>query len=177
MKYFLILFGFLVTNFLSAQAFPKSVMATGGIFGDGYGGEITFNNNIDEFSFTQIALDVSLSNYESGEVSIPYSSYTLSYSYYTTLYATARRYKAISMGIGLLGGYELVNGGQNEFSNIVFLDGDSKFIYGAQAGLEIDIIISNTLSVVAKTTEFYHMNSDFGQFTNYSGLGIRYYFF
>lgn len=177
MRYILLLVILLVSNFINAQAFSNSVMGAAGKFGDGYGGEMTFNTNIDEYSFTQIALDVSLSNYESGEVSIPYSSYTVSYSYFTTLYATARRYKVLSIGAGLLAGYELVNGGDNAFSNIVFLDGQSKLIYGGTIGAEIDVIISNHMSIVAKTSQFYHMNSDFGQFTNFSGIGLRYYFF
>ncbi|WP_405266358.1 conjugal transfer protein TraO [Cellulophaga sp. Ld12] len=177
MKYFLLLIVLLVSNFIHAQAFSNSVMGAAGKFGDGYGGEMTFNTNLDEYSFTQIALDVSLSNYTSGEVTIPYSSYTVSYSYFTTLYATARRYKVLSFGAGLLAGYELVNGGNEAFSNIVFLDGQSKLIYGGTIGAEIDVIISNRLSIVAKTSQFYHMNSDFGQFTNFSGLGLRYYFF
>ena len=76
-----------------------------------------------------------------------------------------------------MAGYELVNGGQNELSNIVFINGESKLIYGAVVGAEIDVIISNRLSIVAKTSQFYHVNSDFGKFTNFSGLGLRYYFF
>ncbi|WP_158978327.1 conjugal transfer protein TraO [Cellulophaga sp. L1A9] len=177
MKYFLLLVVLLLSNFIHAQAFSSSVMGAVGKFGDGYGGEMTYNSNLDEYSFTQIALDVSLSNYTSGEVTIPYSSYTVSYSYFTTLYATARRYKVLSIGAGLLAGYELVNGGDEAFSNIVFLDGQSKLIYGGTVGAEIDIIISNHMSIVAKTSQFYHMNSDFGEFTNFSGIGLRYYFF
>lgn len=148
----------------------------GGIFGDGYGGEITFNTNLNEKSFTQIALDVAMDTYKSGEKSIPYSSYTLSYSYVTTLYSTGRRMKVLSIGGGALAGYELVNNGANSLSNIVSLNGKSKFIYGAVVTAEIDIIISEHFSLIVKTSEFYHANSDFGKFTNFSGGGFRYYF-
>ena len=166
----------LFSTFLFSQSYNNTFSVTGGIFGDGFGGEATFNNNLDEVSFTQIALDVSMDSFLVGDVSIPYSSYALSYSYFTTLYSTARRMKVLSVGAGGVVGYELVNNGNNDLSNIVFVDGESKFIYGLQGTLEIDIIISEHYSLLVKTTQFYHVNSDFGKLTNYSGVGLRYYF-
>ncbi len=177
MRYFLIVIGLLVVNSMNAQAFSNSAMVTGGLFGDGFGGEITFNTYLDEVSFTQVALDVSMSNFTAGETTIPYASYALSYSYFTTLYAAGNRDQVLSIGGGLLAGYELVNGGKNDLSNFVFLDGKSKLLYGATAGLELDVIISKRWSAVAKTTQFYHINSNFGKFTNFTGVGFRYYFF
>ncbi len=159
-----------------SQAYTNTMMGAGGIFGDGYGGEITYNSNLSERSFAQIALDVTLQNFNSGETTIPYSSYTLSYSYFTTLYSTGRRMQVLSIGGGVLAGYELVNNGNRDLSNIVSLNGDSKFIYGGVATAEIDVIISEHFSLVLKTAQFYHLNSDFGKLTNFSGLGVRYYF-
>ena len=156
-----------------AQSYNKTFMGSGGIFGDGYGGEIALNHNLSELTFTQIALDVSFDNFLSGEVSVPYSSYTLSYSYFRTVISSARREKSFSIGGGALVGYELANNGNNDLSNIVSLDGESKFIFGGVATAEIDVIISEHFSVVVKTAEFYHANSDFGKFTNYSGAGLR----
>lgn len=151
-------------------------MGAGGIAGNGYGGEITYNSNLNEKTFTQIALDVAIDNFLSGETSVPYSSYALSYSYFITLYSTGRRMQALSIGLGALVGYELVNNGETDLSNIVSVDGESGFLYGGQATAELDIIISEHYSLVLKTTQFYHVNSDFGNLTNFSGLGVRYYF-
>jgi len=160
----------------SAQ-YRYTMMGAGGIFGDGYGGQITFNTNKSNRAFTQIALDVTLDNFQSGQVSIPYSSATLSYSYFISIFRTgAKRPKVLSIGGGPLAGYELVNNGQNDLSNIVFLNGESKFIYGGAATAEVDVTISDHISIVLRTVQFYHANSDFGKLTNFSGAGVRYYF-
>ncbi len=160
----------------ASQSYTNTFTASGGFFGDGYGGELTYNTNLSETTFTQIALNVTLTNFESGSTQVPYSSYTASYSYFLTLYSRNRRMQALSVGGGLLAGYEAVNGGNSEITNVVSVVGDSKFIYGGVVSADIDIILSEHFSLVLKTSQFYHLNSDFGKFTNYSGLGLRYYF-
>ncbi|QLG46864.1 conjugal transfer protein TraO [Costertonia aggregata] len=161
---------------LTGQAYTNTVMVSGGIAGNGYGGELTYNNNLNESTFIQIALNVAVDNFTSGEINVPYSSFTASYSYFLTLFSTGRRMQVLSAGLGGLAGYELVNNGDNDLSNIVSVNGESRFIYGAQATAELDIIISERYSLVLKTVQFYHVNSDFGNLTNFSGVGIRYYF-
>ncbi len=159
-----------------AQSYTNTFTASGGIFGDGYGGELTYNNNLSETTFTQIALNVTLTNYTSGTTDVPYSSFTASYSYFLTLYSRNRRMQALSIGGGALAGYEAVNGGDSEVTNIVSVLGESKFIYGAVLSGDLDIIVSEHISLVLKSSQFYHVNSDFGKFTNYTGIGFRYYF-
>lgn len=84
--------------------------------------------------------------------------------------------QSLSLGAGALAGYESVNNGKIQLSNIVSVDGDSKFIYGGVVTADLDIILTEHLSLLVKTSQFYHVNSDFGHLTNYSGIGIRYYF-
>jgi len=160
----------------SSQTYAKTFSVSGGIFGDGYGGEVTYNNNLSETTFTQIALGGTFTNYTSGTTSIPYYSFTASYSYFLTVLSRNRRMQALSLGAGALAGYESVNNGNVNLSNIVSVDGDSKFIYGAVLTADLDVILTEHISLMVKTSEFYHVNSDFGKFTNYSGIGIRYYF-
>ncbi len=167
---------FCIPVFLLGQSYTNTFSVSGGIFGDGYGGELTFNTNLSETTFTQLALDVSIANYKSGISSIPYSSITASYSYFITLYSRNRRMQALSLGGGALAGYEMVNNGEMDISNVVSVNGESKFIYGAVLTGDLDIIVSEHISLIIRTSEFYHANSDFGSFTNYTGLGLRYYF-
>ncbi|HET8738018.1 MAG TPA: conjugal transfer protein TraO [Pricia sp.] len=161
---------------MMSQSYSHTFSASGGIFGDGYGGEVTLNTNLSENSFTQIAFDLSVANYGSGEVSLPYSSFAASYSYFITVYSRNRRTQVLSIGGGAMAGYELVNKGEAAISNVVFLDGHSKFIFGGVGSIDLDIILSEHISLVVKSAQFYHINSDFGAFTNYSGIGLRYYF-
>ncbi|WP_430907967.1 conjugal transfer protein TraO [Maribacter sp. 2-571] len=177
MKYRLFLILVIVIGALgTAQSYTNTFSASGGIFGDGYGGELAYNTNLSENTFTQLALNVTLTNYTSGTTQIPYSSYTASYSFFLTIYSRNRKMQALSIGAGALAGYEAVNGGNSEITNVVSVLGESSFIYGGVLSADLDIIISEHISLVLKTSQFYHVNSDFGNFTNYSGIGLRYYF-
>lgn len=174
LAYFLILFLFPVLAI--SQSYSNTFSVNGGVFGEGYGGEITYNTIGSQNTFTQIALEVSMTHYNSGETRVPYSSFTASYSYFLTVYSRNRKMQSLSIGGGAMAGYELANNGNSAISNVVSLDGNSKFIYGGVVTIDIDIIVSEHISLVVKYSQFYHVNSDFGKFTNFSGVGLRYYF-
>ncbi len=159
-----------------SQSYSNTFSLNGGIFGDGYGGEVTYNSNVSDNTFTQIGIDVSVAKYSFGETSVPYSSFTASYSYFITVYSRNRKMQSLSIGGGAIAGYELVNNGNTDITNVVSIDGSSKFIYGGVATIDLDIILSERISLVIKSSQFYHMNSDFGKLTNFSGMGLRYYF-
>lgn len=176
-KYAIVLL-LLCFSVVSSAQYSKTASLTGGIYGDGYGGEFTFNTMLNDRSFTQIALNGTYTNFKNGEVDVPYLSVTGSYSYFfTVLTLRSRRIfqQSLSVGGGALVGYESVNNGQVELTNIVSVAGKSKLIFGGVVSLDYDIIISEYFSLVLKTSEAYHANSDFGKFTNYSGIGLRYY--
>lgn len=172
--YFLIMFLFPLMAI--SQSYSNTFSVNGGIFGEGYGGEIAYNTNLSENTFTQLALEVATADSRSGETNVPYSSFTATYSYFLTVYSRNRNMQSLSIGGGALAGYELVNNGHNDISNVVSLDGQSKFIYGGVATIDLDIILSEHISLVVKSSQFYHVNSDFGKFTNFSAIGLRYYF-
>ncbi len=174
LAYFLFLF--LLPMFAFSQSYSNTFSVNGGIFGDGYGGGITYNSNLSDYTFTQIGLDVCMATYSFGDTSVPYSSFTASYSYFLTVYSRNRKMQSLSIGGGAIAGYELANNGNTDITNVVSLEGNSKFIYGGVATIDLDIILSERISLVIKSSQFYHMNSDFGKLTNFSGMGIRYYF-
>ncbi len=159
-----------------SQSYSHTFAVSGGFFGEGYGGELAYNTHLSETTFTQLAFDVALADYKAGETRVPYSSFTAGYSYFVTVYSRQRKMQVLSIGAGPLAGYELANSGKNDISNVVSLDGESKFIFGAIASLDVDIILTEHMSLIIKSSEFYHVNSDFGKFTNLSGVGLRYYF-
>lgn len=172
--FFLILFLFPLMAI--SQSYSNTFSIHGGIFGEGYGGEITYNTNLSENTFTQLGLEVAMADYESGKTSVPYSSFSATGQYFLTVYSRNRKMQSLSIGGGAVLGYELANNGNNDISNVVSLDGESKFIYGGVATIDIDIILSEHISLVVKSSQFFHANSDFGKFTNFSGIGLRYYF-
>ena len=161
---------------VSAQVYSKSLSLSGGIYGDGYGAELIFTNYLNENSFTQIVLNGTAHSFQVAELSVPYFSIASSYSYFITVLSRNRKQQSLSLGGGALVGYELINNGNTELSNIVSVVGKSKFIYGGVASVDLDIIISESFSLFVKTSQAYHINSDFGNLSNYSGVGLRYYF-
>lgn len=55
------------------------------------------------------------------------------------------------------------------------IDAENNFIYGAYISSEIEYGVSKNISLLAKATEFIHLNSDLGSATFYGGVGIRLY--
>jgi len=150
---------------------------------DGYGGEVTYNTTINDKFFTQIALNGTYSNFQSGDTSVPYYNFTGSYSLFFTVFTLRHRRKfqqKFSIGGGAVVGYESVNNGERDITPILVVELDedelSGVIYGGVATLDLDIIFNNNISIVIKTSQFYHLNTKVGALTNYSGIGIRYFF-
>ena len=173
----LLVLALLSISFLgSAQSYEHTVTGSGGLFGQGYGGEFSVNYNISEISFIQGAFFVSIDTYKEA-IDVPYSNYNAVLSYFTTLWSTPRRFYVLSGGIGPVVGYESINNGQQEIDEVVSIEGgESRVLFGAAGSLEFDILVSEQYSLIFRTTQFYHINSEIGNFTNFSGAGIRYYF-
>ena len=49
--------------------------------------------------------------------------------------------------------------------------------YGIYAGVEWEMVLGNDLSLLIKANEYYHINSDVGNFYPYVGIGLRYFLF
>ena len=173
----LIVLFLILQNFASfAQSYEHTVTGTGGLFGQGYGGVFSVNYNMSEVSFVQGAVFVSVDTYQEA-IDVPYTSYNVVASYFTTLWSTPRRFYVLSGGLGPVGGYESINNGKKDISETLFIEGgDSKVVFGAAASLEFDVLVSEQYSLIFRSTQFYHVNSTIGNFTNFSGVGVRYYF-
>ena len=81
----------------------------------------------------------------------------------------------IGRRVKLSGGYETVNKGEKNLSNGALITSRPGFIYGAFLGLDIDYSISDKLSLVLKANQYYHANSNLGEFVPFVGLGLKYY--
>ena len=79
--------------------------------------------------------------------------------------------------VGAVGGYELVNNGDDRLDNGVIVHTESKLIYGGFIGLELDFVLNEEISIYIATNQYYHANSDLGNFVFYGGLGLNYYLF
>lgn len=168
---------------LSALAFGSSygqhsaISLTSGITEDGGAVLASYNYYLNNDNFIQGSVFVSFAKDKYlSDISIPYNDFTVNAGYYKKIIKSKNNFFKVSLGLGGVFGYESVNNGDKELVNGALVKSESGFIYGAFAGLDTDIYLSESFSVVVKINEYYHHNSDVGQFVAFAGGGIRYFF-
>jgi hypothetical protein len=105
---------------------------------------------------------------------VPYNDLSLNIGYYYKILQDRYNRFHLSLGLGGLVGYEILNNGDNELPNGAVIDGESRLIYGGFVGGEAEYALSDTFSLILVATEFYHVNSDIGNTSFYGGLGVKY---
>lgn len=168
---------FMLIMFSSARSQESAIAISGGMTEDGSAVLVSYNYNLKNDDFIQGSVFISFAKdgYLS-DVKIPYNDFTVNAGYYKRIIKTKNNFFKISLGLGGIFGYESVNNGDRELENGALVMSESKFIYGAFAGLDTDIYLSDNFSAIIKANQYYHHNSDVGQFVPYLGAGIRYFF-
>ncbi len=150
---------------------------SGGYAVNGFAMLVNYNHPLSEVSYLQGGVYVSFSKDTQTDFEIPYSDFTVNLGYYHDVYQSNLRSFKISIGGGAVGGYELVNNGDDQLDNGAFINSESKLIYGAFVGAELDFVLNEEISIYVTTNEYYHVNSDLGSFAFYGGIGLKYYLF
>lgn len=177
----LVLFSFLFMAIsLSAQRggnYASSIGLSSGYAEDGFGIMATYNYHLDRSSYAQLSIFAAIAE-DKGDYDIPYNIFTVQPGYFLKVWEQPnfRRY-ALNIGGGGVIGYEVINNGNNTLDTGAVIDGKSRFIYGIYAGVEWEMILGNDLSLLIKANEYYHINSDVGNFYPYVGIGLRYFLF
>jgi hypothetical protein len=151
------------------NAFGVSIGATQ----DGYGVMLSHNYFINDRNSISASILATDSKYQIGENKIDYNDITLNLGLSVPLYLTQNRKFGIVFGGGAVLGYESID--KKTLSKGTLILDKSKFIYGAYAGLSFDYLINDRITIFFKADEFYHANSDLGQFIPFAGIGLRYY--
>lgn len=161
-----------------SQNYASSLGLSGGYAEDGIGILATYNYHLNKFNYAQVSVFASIAEDKEGVYDIPYNIFTVQPGMFFNVWEQSRfkKYK-INIGGGGIIGYEVFNNGNNELENGAVIDGKSKFIYGAYAGAEFEIYINNEWALLVKANEYFHANSDVGQFYLYAGVGLRYFLF
>lgn len=157
--------------------YASSVGISGGYAEDGYGIMATFNYHVNRERYVQWSIFAAIAE-DKGSFDIPYNIFTVQPGYFIKIWEQKnfKRY-AVNFGGGAIIGYEVINNGSNLLENGAIIDAKSQFIYGAYLGLEGEITLSNDFSFLLKANEYYHVNSDIGNFYPYVGIGLRYFLF
>lgn len=155
----------------------SSVGLSGGYVEDGYGGMATFNFHPNRYTYFQVSVLAAIAE-DRGSLDIPYNIFTIQPGLFYRVYISPKRKSfSVHLGGGGLFGYEIINNGSNELPTGAVIDGRSQFIYGIFVGADAEVAISNDFSLLVKANEYYHINSDVGNFYPYVGAGLRYFLF
>lgn len=172
-----ILFSLTIGNAQNGGNYASSIGVSGGYAEDGYGIIATYNYHLNRNRYAQLSIFGAIAE-DKGTFDIPYNIFTVQPGYFIKVWEE-RRFKrySINLGGGGIIGFEVINNGNNELETGAIIDARSQFIYGVYAGMEGEITISNSFSILIKANEYYHINSDIGNFYPYAGIGIRYFLF
>jgi len=162
---------------LRAQNSSSTIGLAGGYAQDGYAITLNYNYYVNRRDYVQAAIYASFSRQTEKEIVIPYDIFTTNIGYFRQIYVSNRETFNINIGLGGLVGYEVINNGKNRLETGALITSKSTFIYGGFASLELEMPISNHWSFIAKYNQFYHINSDLGEFTLFAGGGFRYFLF
>ena len=157
--------------------YASSVGLSGGYAEDGFGVMATYNYHLSRDRYAQLSIFAAVAE-DKGFFDIPYNIFTVQPGYYFKVLEQKNFKKwAVNLGGGAIIGYEVINNGNSLLDTGAIIDAKSQFIYGGFLGLEGELTLSNSFSLLLKANEYYHINSDIGNFYPYAGLGLRYFLF
>ncbi|MGB3144709.1 MAG: conjugal transfer protein TraO [Maribacter sp.] len=179
MKIKTLIIALFITPFAFCQGgnYASSIGISGGYAEDGFGVMGTYNYHLNRNRYAQLSVFVAIAE-DKGSFDIPYNIFTVQPAYFIRVWEQKNFKKyALNIGGGAIFGYEVINNGNSLLETGAVIDAKSQFIYGVFAGLEGEITLSNDFSLLLKANEYYHVNSDVGNFYPYAGIGLRYFLF
>lgn len=175
-KIFLISTMLIISFNAKSQRYSDAFAFNVGAVQDGFGGIISYNYFLDRHDFIDAGVFVTASKYKYVDnIRIPYNDFTLNLGFSKNIFWNYQNTFNINIGGGGVFGYETVNNGSRELSNGALIKSEPGFIYGGYIGIDFDLSISDKLSLSLRANEYFHANSDLGEFIPFLGLGLRYY--
>ncbi|WP_075344136.1 conjugal transfer protein TraO [Tenacibaculum agarivorans] len=159
------------------QAQRSSVGVSGGYTSNGFGAMVEYNHFWKEKNSINSSVYYSLASIDQGTETLDYNNITLNVGYYRRLINFEDGRFTNEIGGGGVIGYEILNDGKEELDTGAVIEGESQVIYGAYIGTNFNYFISDFFTVSLVANQFYHVNSDLGNYATYVGLGIKYYVF
>lgn len=158
--------------FLSSQ--ESTIGLSAGYTTNGIGILANYNHSMSQNGYLHFGGYVSFAKDDFKNLEIPYNDLSLNVGYFHNLIGSSDHRLSIAIGVGVLAGYEIINGGDNKLETGAIITADNQFIYGGFAGLNFDYLISDTISLGLTLNEYLHLGSDIGQGVFYAGLGFKY---
>lgn len=144
---------------------------------NGYGALANYNYHVKRNSFIQGGLYFSFNEEKTDNtnITIPFNIFSFQLGYLQSSYLSKLDDFKISYGAGGLLGYEVINNGKEELSTGALIVDETQFILGFFGTIELEYSLNDDWSIIGKYNQYYHINSDLGEFTPFIGIGLRFY--
>lgn len=171
----LVLFTGILSFYVSAQ--DAAVGLAAGYTENGIGIDADYNHRLNPLSKIQAGVFFSSFTDDFKGEEMTHTIATVNGNYTYTAWSNSRKTLLLGIGAGVVFGFEQVNDGNQQLPSGALITDESQFIYGLNGSVEAEIALATNWSVVAQFTEYYHINSDLGNFLPYAGVGLRYFLF
>jgi len=175
-KFLIVAFIFVLSFSSYAQSHKRAFSLNGGIVQNGFAGMATLDYKMNEFDYLQFSIHGAFSTLDNEGVDIPVNLYALNVGYFYDILRKNDRKFDISIGGGLTGGFESINGGDTVLDNGTELSEDITLgnpVVGLYAGIDLDVFLKPTIAINLKANETFHFNSEVGALTPFVGLGVK----
>lgn len=177
-KFSIAIIAMLVVQFY-CTAQKSSIGLSGGYATDGVGFFMQYNHYVDKESKQkiQVGLSYSIASQKVSSISIPYNDIGLTVGYGRIVYESQYEQFLASVQGGGIVGYEVINNGNIDLNNGSSINAESQLIYGAYIGTDFSYFISDYLALNLVVNQYYHANSDLGNFSFYAGIGTKFFIY
>lgn len=163
----------------SAQLIDNNLNAidlNAGYAENGYGGKIAYSRYLNQSKrndYIQIAALYTDASIQKSNVDLSYNLMALTLGYFYNVPLDAKNKANLNLGIGFTTGLEEINKGEKILETGAELSSTGGLVYGPYAGIELELYLSDKFSFILLGNEYYHINSEIGDFTLYAGGGFR----
>lgn len=170
-SYLFLLFLLPVTVFSQESSFG----ITGGYVTNGYAAHASYNYELRQNHYFQIALFASDNKDTSDNIEIPYNTLALNIGYYRNVFKDRNSQFHLALGGGGSIAYERINNGDSVLNNGAIIQGNTKIAYGVFLGAEPKYYLSDAFALLGVINTYLYANSDIGVNAIYVGLGGKFY--
>ncbi|HML65210.1 MAG TPA: conjugal transfer protein TraO [Dysgonomonas sp.] len=113
-------------------------------------------------------------NHQYGNIYIPVSQFTAEAGHYFKFISDKSKTFFLSLGVSLLGGYEIVNWGEGLLKDGTTIQNEDNFIYGGAITLESETYLTDRIVLIIATRERFLPSSSVSDFHFQLNMGVKF---
>ncbi|MDR2909983.1 MAG: conjugal transfer protein TraO [Bacteroidales bacterium] len=140
---------------------------------------LSYSSYISTKSYYKTGLDMSEKSYTvEGDLTAPIMTYLVDGKYFYSILSNSQKSFFVNIGGGGFLGFENVNKLKREYTSRYYSTGlKNRFVYGLNAGIEIEYFFTSRFGIVASLSESKVFNSNLSSWHSYAQVGFKYLIF